>query len=209
MTNITEEEEIGIGALEGQGSLYTLMQTCKSQARYFKLDFLTGLDKEWSNLGQKRLPSNPHMSLVSQFPLMSHYNMKSLKTMNGKRLSIRQSPNIVASLTCLYLLLHLLIRLSKFHLVYSLVQSSYARKRLKIEAHNAPDKGKSVVAPSSPSNDSAKSMSSCMHLRDDFSHVISAISPKGSTQPKATSEKSKGDNSNKGKIASQSGKYGF
>jgi hypothetical protein len=48
-----------------------------------------------------------------------------------------------------------------------------------------------------------------MHLRDDFSHVISEIKPKGSTQPKDNSEKSKGDNNNKGKIASQSGKYGF
>jgi hypothetical protein len=80
---------------------------------------------------------------------------------------------------------------------------------LKIEAHHAPDKGKSIVAPSSPSNDSDKSVSSCMHLRDDFSHVISEIRPKGSTHPKENSERSKGDNNNKGKIASQSGKYGF
>jgi hypothetical protein len=92
---------------------------------------------------------------------------------------------------------------------HSPVQSSHARKRLKTEAHHAPDKGKVVVAPSSPSNDSAKSVSSCMHLRDDCSHVISEIRPKGSTQPKENSEKSKGDNNNKGKIASQSGKYGF
>jgi hypothetical protein len=71
------------------------------------------------------------------------------------------------------------------------------------------DKGKFVVAPSSPSRDSTKSVSSCMHLRDDCSHVISEIKPKVSTQPKANSEKSKGDSNNKGKIASQSGKYGF
>jgi hypothetical protein len=80
---------------------------------------------------------------------------------------------------------------------------------LKTEAHHAPDKGKSTVAPSSPSNDSDKSVSSRMHLRDDFSHVISEIRPKGSTQPKENSERSKGDSNNKGKIASQSGKYGF
>jgi hypothetical protein len=92
---------------------------------------------------------------------------------------------------------------------HSPVQSSHTKKRLKIEAHHAPDKGKVVVAPSSPSNDSAKSVSSRMHLRDDCSHVISEIRPKGSTQPKENSEKSKGDNNNKGKIASQSGKYGF
>jgi hypothetical protein len=79
--------------------------------------------------------------------------------------------------------------------VHSPVQSSHARKRLKTKAHHAPNKGKSIVAPSSPSN--------------DFSHVINEIRPKGSTQPKANLERSKGDNSNKGKIASQSGKYGF
>jgi hypothetical protein len=89
------------------------------------------------------------------------------------------------------------------------MQSSHASKRLKTEAHHAPDKGKVVVAPSSPSNDSAKYVSYRMHLRDDFSHVISEIRPKGSTQPKENSEKSKGDNNNKGKIASESGKYGF
>jgi hypothetical protein len=89
------------------------------------------------------------------------------------------------------------------------VQSSHARKILKTEAHHAPDKGKAIVAPSSPSNGSDKSMSSWMHLRDDCSHVISEIRPKGSVQPKANSEKSKGDNNNQGRIASQSGKYGF
>jgi hypothetical protein len=71
------------------------------------------------------------------------------------------------------------------------------------------DKGKVVVAPSSPSSDSTKSLSSCMHLRDDCSHVISEIKPKGSTQPKVNSGRSKRENNNKGKISSQSGKYGF
>jgi hypothetical protein len=92
---------------------------------------------------------------------------------------------------------------------HSPIQSSHTRKRLKTKSHHAPYKGKVVAAPSSPSNDSAKSVSSSMHLRDDLSHVISDISPKGSTQPKENLEKSKGDNNNKGKIASQSGKYGF
>jgi hypothetical protein len=68
---------------------------------------------------------------------------------------------------------------------------------------------KTKVNPLSPSSDSTKSMSSCMHLRDDFSHVISEIKPQGSTQPKANSRKSKGDNSDRRRIASQSGKYGF
>jgi hypothetical protein len=80
---------------------------------------------------------------------------------------------------------------------------------LKTEAHHALDKGKAIVAPSSPSNGSDKSVSSQMHLRDDCSHVISKIRPKGSAQPKENSGKSKGDNNNQGKIASQSGKYGF
>jgi hypothetical protein len=52
-------------------------------------------------------------------------------------------------------------------------------------------------------------MSSRMHLRDNDSHVIIDIRPKGSTQPKENSETSKGDSDNKGKIVSQSGKYGF
>jgi hypothetical protein len=65
--------------------------------------------------------------------------------------------------------------------VHSLVQSSQASKGLKIEAHHAPGKGKSTDAPSSPSNESDKSVSSHMHLIDDCSHVINEIKPKGST----------------------------
>jgi hypothetical protein len=71
------------------------------------------------------------------------------------------------------------------------------------------EKGKDGVAPSSPSSDSVKSVSSRMHLRDDCSHVISEIKPQGSTQPKVISGKSRGDSNSKGKIVSQSGKYGF
>jgi hypothetical protein len=93
--------------------------------------------------------------------------------------------------------------------VHSPVQSSHARKRLKTEAHHAPDKGEAVAAPSFPSNDSSKSVSSRMHLRDDCSHVINEIRPKGSTQPKENPERSKGDNNNKGNISSQGGKYGL
>jgi hypothetical protein len=93
--------------------------------------------------------------------------------------------------------------------IHSLVHSSHASKSLKIEAHHAPDKGIVIVSPSSPSNDSDKSVSFCMHLRDDFSHVISEIRHKGSTQPKTNSERSKDERNNKGNIASQSGKYGF
>jgi hypothetical protein len=78
----------------------------------------------------------------------------------------------------------------------------FSSKRLKIEAYHAPDKGKATTAPSPFSNDSDKSTSSHMKLRDDFSHVIKKIRPKGSTQPKENSESLKGDSSNKGNIAS-------
>jgi hypothetical protein len=80
---------------------------------------------------------------------------------------------------------------------------------LKIEAHHALDKGKAIVAPSSPSNGSEKSLSSRMHLRDDCSHVISEIRPKGSAQPKANSGKSRGGSNNQGRVASMTEKYGF
>jgi hypothetical protein len=73
---------------------------------------------------------------------------------------------------------------------------------LKTEAHHALDKGKSTGAPSSLSNGSDKSMSFQMHLRDDCSHVINEIRPKGSAHPKENIEKSKGDSNNNGKIAS-------
>jgi hypothetical protein len=104
------------------------------------------------------------------------------------------------------LLINKIVQASPDHLP---VQSSHERKRLKIEAHHAPDKGKSIASSSSPSNDYDKYVSSRMHLRDDFSYVINEIRHKGSTHPNENSEISKGDSSNKGKIASQSGKYGF
>jgi hypothetical protein len=71
------------------------------------------------------------------------------------------------------------------------VQSSNTSKRLKTEAHHMHDKGKYVASPSSPSSDSAKSISSHIHLRDDYSHVINEIKPQGSTEPKANLGKSK------------------
>ena len=86
---------------------------------------------------------------------------------------------------------------------------SSSSKRLKIEAHHAPIKGKSIVAPSTPSNVFDKYMPSRMHFRDDCSHMISKIRPKGSTQPKENLERLKGDRNNKGRIASHTRKYGF
>jgi hypothetical protein len=208
MAEATEGEVIGTEAQEGQGSPYILMLTHKSLASCFRPYFSIGLGKEWSNLGLKGLLSKLHKPLVFPCPLMSHCNPRFLKMTDGKRLSTRQSPNIVAGPIYPYLLPCLLTPLSKLPL-HSPVQSSHARKRLKTEAHHALDKGKSIAAPSSPSNGSDKSVSSQMHLRDDCSHVISEIRPKGSAQPKENSGKSKGDSNNQGKIASQSGKYGF
>jgi hypothetical protein len=85
----------------------------------------------------------------------------------------------------------------------------FSSKRLKTEAHQAHDKGKATNAPFSLSNGSDKFGSSHVHLRDDCSHVINDIRLKGSMQPKENSERLKGDSNNKGKIASQIGKYGF
>jgi hypothetical protein len=86
---------------------------------------------------------------------------------------------------------------------------SYSNKRLKIEAYYAPVKEKAATAPSTSSNNSDKSVSSHMHWKDDCSHMISEMRLKDSTQPKAGSEGLKDDSINKGKIASQTGKYGF
>jgi hypothetical protein len=92
---------------------------------------------------------------------------------------------------------------------HSSVQSSHASKILNTEAHHAFDKGKYYASPSSPSNDSDKSMSSWMHLRDDFSHVINEINPTGSTHTKVNLGKSRVDNNNQGRVASHTRKYGF
>jgi len=68
--------------------------------------------------------------------------------------------------------------------VVSPVQSSHAIKRLKTNIPQlVQDKGKSIASPSSPSTDSSKSVSSLLHLKDDFSHVINEIQLQGSNQP--------------------------
>jgi hypothetical protein len=92
---------------------------------------------------------------------------------------------------------------------HSPVQFSHASKILKTKTRHASDKEKATAAPSSPSDDSDKSVFSQMHLRDDCYHVISEIKPKGSTQLKAILGKSRGDRSYQGRVASQTGKYGF
>ena len=94
--------------------------------------------------------------------------------------------------------------------VDSPIQSSHVSKRLKIDVPQpVQDKGKEVASSSSPSDDSSKFVSSRMHLKDDCSHVINNIQPQGSNQPRATSKNSKGNITEKRKIVSQSGKYGF
>jgi hypothetical protein len=145
------------------------------------------------------IPVPPHVSLQPEFPendecqeifhpVFSHHHGR-------PNLSLPPPPHVNQN-----------VQISPAH---SLVQSSHARNRFKIEAHHVHDKVKDHVSPSSPSSDSSMSVSSHMYLRDKFSHVISDIKPQDSTQPKAISGKSKGDNSAKGIIASQSRKYGF
>jgi hypothetical protein len=208
MAKETEGEIIGIEAQEGLDSPYILMLIHKHLASCFRPDFSIGLGKEWSNPGLKGLLSKFYKPLVSLCLLMSHCNPRFLKMMDRKRLSTQQYLNIMAGLLSFHAPLpnNQIVQVSPDH---SPLQSSHARNRLKTEAHHALDKGKSIVSPSSPSNGYDKFVSSRMYLRDDCSHVINEIRPKGPMQPKENSSESKGDNNNQGKIASQSGKYGF
>jgi len=67
--------------------------------------------------------------------------------------------------------------------VVSPVQSSHTSKRLKTDIPQlVQEKGKTTTSPSSPSIESAKSVSSRLHLKDDCSHVINKIQPQGSNQ---------------------------
>jgi hypothetical protein len=54
------------------------------------------------------------------------------------------------------------------------------------------DKGKGIATHSSSSKESSKSVSSRLHLKDDCSHVISAVQPQGSNQSKAATKNQKG-----------------
>jgi hypothetical protein len=157
MVGVTEEEEIGTGALEGQGFLYILMQTRKSWASYFKLDFLTGLGQGVVQPRPERppfqaphvpgIPVPPHVSLQPEVPENDGWQEIVHPTVSQHRgwpnLSLPAPPPV-----------NQIVQVAPVH---SPVQSSHARKRLKTEAHHAPDKGKVVASPSSPSNDSAKS----------------------------------------------------
>jgi hypothetical protein len=141
----------------------------------------------------------PHVSLQPEFPANDGWQEIDNPVVSHHRgcpnLSLPPPPPIIPN-----------IQIAPIH---SPIQSSHASKRLKTDVPHVQDKGKVVASPSSPSNDSSKSMSSYMHLKDDRSHVISEIQPQGLNQPKDTSENSKGGSSDKIRIASQSGKYGF
>jgi hypothetical protein len=66
------------------------------------------------------------------------------------------------------------------------VHSSHSSKRLKNDVPKLElDKGKAVVTPSNSSKDSSESVSSHLHLKDDCSHIISAVHPQGTHQLKA------------------------
>jgi hypothetical protein len=86
---------------------------------------------------------------------------------------------------------------------------SYSNERLKTEAYYASVIEKATTAPSASSDYYDKSVSSHMHWKDDCSHMISKMRLKDSTQSKAGLEGLKDDSISKGKIASQTGKYGF
>jgi hypothetical protein len=94
------------------------------------------------------------------------------------------------------------------------VQSSHARKRIKNDVPKPElDKGKGVANPSKSSKYSYESISSHLHLKDDFSHVISVIHPQGSHQLKVVAQDksemgSRKRNSGKRQNVSHS-KYGF
>jgi hypothetical protein len=98
--------------------------------------------------------------------------------------------------------------------VVSPIQSSHARKRLKTDVPKPElDKGKGVSTPSKSSKDSSESVSSHLHLKDDCSHIISAVHPQGSHQLKEIAQdkseiESKEGNSEKRQNASHN-KYGF
>jgi hypothetical protein len=93
--------------------------------------------------------------------------------------------------------------------VVSPMHSFHASKRLNIDVSKlVQDKGKGVATASKSSKESSESVSSHLHLKDDCSHVISAVQPQGSNKPKAAIERSKGDSSEKRPNASHS-KYGF
>jgi hypothetical protein len=78
---------------------------------------------------------------------------------------------------------------SQVDLVVSPLQSSNAGKRLKIDVPKPEiDKGKGVATPSKSSKDSFEYVSSHLHLKDDCSHVISAVHPQGSHQLKVIAQ---------------------
>lgn len=116
MDEETKGEVIRIEAQEGQGSPYILMLTHKILANCFRLYFSTRLGSEWSNLGLKGILSNSRKPSISLYLLTSHCNPRFLKIMDGRRLSTRHSPNIVASPICPFLLLHLLTLFPKIPL---------------------------------------------------------------------------------------------
>ena len=172
------------------------------------MGFLIGLGKEWSNLGLKGLPSKPHNPSVSLYHLMSPYNLRTLKMMDGRRLSTQQSPNIVADPTCIFLLLRRLTPFYKMPLTIRQWNPLMLARDWKMRP-TMPLTKENPLLPLPHPQMTDKSMSSRIHLRDDCSHVINEIRPKGLEQPNENSERSIGVSNNKGRITSQSGKYGF
>jgi hypothetical protein len=84
MAEITREEEIGTKALEGQGFSIHFDADPQELNHLFQARFFNLIGQGVVQPRPERPPFQPCMSLVSQFPLMSHYNLKSLKMMDGK-----------------------------------------------------------------------------------------------------------------------------
>jgi hypothetical protein len=92
--------------------------------------------------------------------------------------------------------------------IVSHFQSSHARKKLKTAMPEPElDKGKKVANSPNSSENSFESISSHLHIKDNFSHVISEIHPQGSNQPKAATKYQKRAVMERGSTSHR--KYGF
>jgi hypothetical protein len=73
-----------------------------------------------------------------------------------------------------------------------------SNKRMKTKAYYTSVKEKAATAPSTSLDNSSKSMSSHLHWKEYFFHMINNTRFKEPTQPKAGAEGLKYDSSNKG-----------
>jgi hypothetical protein len=121
---------------------------------------------------------------------MCQCNPKSPLMTVGKKLSTIPSLTTVVGPLCHFLYHHHLIPLLKLLMLFRQYNPCMPKKDKKLDIRQlVQDKGKGMASPSSPSIESSKYVSSRLHLKYDFSHVINQIQPQGSNQPRATLEK--------------------